>query len=100
MKSEREPRLRPRMQAAVDELKGLLRELYPDATFQVLRSPEDSRSVFLWTTVDVPDTTEVVDAVLDRVLQFQIEQHLPIHVIPVQPTRRARRELQSAEPGA
>ena len=78
------------MQAAVDELKGLLRELYPDATFQVRRSPEDSRSVFLWTTVDVPDTTEVVDAVLDRVLQFQIEQHLPIHVIPVQPTRRAR----------
>lgn len=89
MKTEREPRLSPRMQQAIEELKGLVREHYPDATFQVARSPEDPHIIHLWTTVDVPDTTQVVDTVLERVLELQIEQKLPIHVIPVQPRDRA-----------
>lgn len=89
MKSEREPRVSPRMQRAVEELKGLVRERYPQATFQVTRSPDDRRSIHVVTTVDVPDTTEVVDAVLDRVLQLQIEEKLPVHVIPVRPRERA-----------
>src|ERR671932_2549581 len=88
MRSEYEPKLRPRMQRAIAELKGLVQERYPDATFRVARSPEDPRSIHLVTTVDVPDTTEVVDAVIDRVLELQLQEKLPIHVIPVQPRER------------
>ncbi len=97
MKTERELKLRPRMQAAIEELKGLIREHYPDATFRVTRSPEDPRSIHLMTTVDVPDTTEVVDAVLDRVLEMQIQEKLPVHVIPVQPRERVLAMLRAEE---
>jgi hypothetical protein len=76
------------MRHAVDELKGLVQERYPQATFHVTRSPEDRSVIHLVTTVDVPDTTEVVDAVLDRVLQLQIDENLPVHVIPVRPRDR------------
>jgi len=70
MSAEREVRLRPCMQAAVEDLKSLVQQRYPEATFQVRRSPEDPKSIYLWTTVDVPDTTAVVDTVLDRVLAY------------------------------
>ncbi len=83
-------RLAPRMQEAVGELKRLLSKHYPEATFRVGRSPEDAAIVHLITVVDVPDTTEVVDLVLDRVLQLQVEENLPIHVIPLRPTREWR----------
>ncbi len=61
------------MQHAVDELKGPVRERYPDASFRVTRSPEDGRIIHLMTTVVMPDTTEVVDAALERVLTLQLE---------------------------
>jgi hypothetical protein len=97
MKTEREPKLAPRMQQAIEELKGLVRERYPEATFRVTRSPEDPRSIHLMTTVDVPDTTEVVDAVLDRVLDMQIEEKLPVHVIPVRPRERVLAMLRAEQ---
>jgi hypothetical protein len=88
MKTEREPKLAPRMQRALEELKGLVRERYPDATFRVTRSPEDPRSIHLMTTVDVEDTDAVLDVLIDRVMELQIEERLPIHVIPVRPRER------------
>jgi hypothetical protein len=48
-------------------------------------------------TVDVPDTTKVVDAVLDRVLELQIQERLPIHVIPVRPRERVLAMLKAEE---
>jgi hypothetical protein len=97
MTTEREPKLRPRMHAAVEELKDLVPQHYPDATFRVARSPEKRRIVHLWTTVDVEDTDEVLDVVLDRVLHFQVEERLPIHVIPVRPRERVLAMLREAE---
>jgi hypothetical protein len=97
MRTEREPRLRPRMQQAVEELKGLVREHYPDATFRLARSAEEPRIVHLFTTVDVEDTDAVLDGVIDRVTQFQTDEHLPIHVIPVRPRERVLATLRSAE---
>jgi hypothetical protein len=88
MKTEQEPRLSSRMQRAIEQLKGLVHERYPDATFRIRRSPEEWRSIDLVTTVDVPDTTEVVDAVLDRVLELQLKDKLRIHVVPVRPRAR------------
>jgi hypothetical protein len=85
------------MRQAVDELQLLIRQRYPDATFSVVRSPEDPRIVHLMTTVDVPDTTEVVDAVLDRVLALQIEERLPVHVIPVRPRERVLAMLRAEQ---
>lgn len=97
MKSERELRLRQRMQAAVEDLQGLLKQRYPEVTSVVRRRPEDSRSVHLRATVDVPDTTAVVDIVLNRVLEYQFDCGLPIHVIPVQSPERVAAALRAEQ---
>lgn len=97
MKAERALRLAPRMQAAIEELKALVLDHYPDATFRVARSPEESRIVHLWTTVDVPDMDEVLDVVIDRVTELQLDEKLPVHVIPVRPRERVLALFQAQE---
>jgi hypothetical protein len=49
------------------------------------------------TTVDVPDTSEVVEAVLDRVLRLQIDEKLPIHVVPIRPHARVLEMLRAEQ---
>ena len=95
MRTEREPKVSQRMHRALTELQDLVREHYPDASFRVVRSADDARAIHLLTTVDVPDTTEVVDVVLERVLAFQIDQGLPIHVIPLRPRARVLEMLRA-----
>jgi hypothetical protein len=100
MRTEQAPRLSPRMQQAVDELTGLVRTHYPEATFRVSRSPEDRRGIHLLATVDVEDTDTVMDIVVDRVVELQVEQHLPIHVIPLHtPARVAAIRAAQAQHG-
>lgn len=88
MKHEHEPRLSPRMQRGIDELKRLIQQRYPDATFQVTRSPEDRRIVHLKSVVDVDDRDEVMDVVIDRLVELQTEEQLPVFVVPVRPPAR------------
>lgn len=85
------------MQHALDSLKALVRERYPEATFEVVASPDDPESVDLITTVDLEDPDEVVDLVIDQVLHFQLEECLPVHVIPVRPLARVLEEMRPAE---
>jgi len=59
---------------------------YPDASFEVGRGQDDPAAIHLMTTVDVEDTDDVIDVVIDRLMQMQIEDDLPIFVIPVRPT--------------
>ena len=71
-----------RIQAAVAELEHLIAERYPDARFHVAPGPEDPREVHLVATVDLDDPDEVLDVVLERMLQFQLEEELPVYVSP------------------
>ena len=87
MTAERVSQFDRRVEAAIAELQGLIQERYPSATFSV-DSGEDPGSVWLTATVDVEDTDEVFDVVVDRVLEIQIEEGLPIHVIPVRTPER------------
>jgi hypothetical protein len=84
------------MQRAIQELQGLILDRYPDARFRIERSPEEPRIVHLWATVDAPDTDAMLETIIDRVTELQIEQHLPIHVIPVRPRERIRGLLPTA----
>jgi hypothetical protein len=56
----------PRMHEALEELKALIRQRYPEATFRVARSPENPQTVLLKPVVDVEDRDEVMDVVIDR----------------------------------
>jgi hypothetical protein len=91
----------PRIQQAIAELEALIRADYPEASFQV-GVGEDPEGVYLTATVDVADTDAVMDVVIDRLLELQIDEALPIYVIPIEPPARAleaiRRQRAKREP--
>lgn len=76
-----------RMERAIAEMQGLIHDRYPAAVFRVARG-EDPEGTYLKATVDVEDTDEVVDVFLARLLEMQVEEGLPIYVIPVRPPER------------
>ena len=93
MSTDRDRELTPAIQGAVDELQGLIRGRYPLADFAISSGEDDPEAVHLNTTVDVEDPDEVMDLVIDKVLELQIEQGLPVHVIPLRPLHRVLDEM-------
>ena len=91
-----------RMENALNELRGLIRTRYPQARFSVAHGHDEPENVHLVTTVDLEDADEVLDLVIDRVVELQVEERIPVHVIPVRPVRRvldSLREHERIEPG-
>lgn len=84
----------PRMQAAITELQGLIRQHYPNTTFEVVHG-DDPMGMYVVATVDVEDTEAVVDVYIDRLLKLQIDAGLALYVVPVRPLARV---LASAGP--
>lgn len=84
----------PRMQAAIMELQGLIRQHYPNTTFEVVYG-DDPIGMYVVATVDVEDTEAVVDVYIDRLLKLQIDAGLAIYVVPLRPLARV---LASADP--
>src|SRR5512144_1167148 len=79
-----------RIETALAELRRLIAARYPDARFSVAAGPEDPQEVHLVATVDLDDPDEVLDVVLERMLQFQLDEGLPVYVGPRRtPQRRA-----------
>ena len=76
-----------RIQMAVTELQALIHLHHPAATFQVTQG-EDPVGTYVIATVDVDDTDDVVDVYIDRLLELQIDDGLPVYVIPVRPLER------------
>ena len=95
MSAETTPQLDPSIQAAVDDLEAMIRRRYPMATFAIVRG-DDPEGFYLKATVDLADVDEVVDQeLLDRLFEFQVEQSLPVYVIPLQPVERVLAEMQT-----
>jgi len=87
--------LTPSMLSALEELKGIIQSHYPEASFQVSHSPEEPEIVHLQAIVDVDDQDDVLDLVVDRMMELQIEEDLPIFVIPVRPLESTLQESPS-----
>jgi hypothetical protein len=85
----------PRARAALDELRELIAARYPTASFEVSRGPDDRRQILLRTVVDVDDPDEVLDLVGERLLQLQVEEQIPLHVIPVRTPERIVAETEA-----
>ena len=78
-----------RMMAAVDELQSVIGEAFPGVEFEPYVW-EDPEGLYLRTVVDIDDTEEVTDLVIDRLVRMYFDEQLPIHLIPVRtPERRA-----------
>jgi hypothetical protein len=77
----------PRIEHAVAELQAMIAARYPEATFAVWQG-EDPVGTYLTATVDVADTDEVTDLIIDRLIAMQVDEELPVYVIPVRPIAR------------
>lgn len=89
----------PRIQAALAELRGLILQRFPTATFTVSRR-EDPEGIYLTPIVDVEDLDEVTNIVLSRMVDMQVDEGLPVYVVPDWPTERLRehRRRKTAQP--
>jgi hypothetical protein len=90
-----------RTRQAIDELQRTIVARYPSTTFEVVPSPEASQSIWVVAAVDVDDTDEVGDLVLDRVVSLIADEGIYVHVIPVRTPERieaAREAEQRSQP--
>ncbi len=88
MRAETIDEASPQVQQAIMELQHMIAERWPEASFIVSRG-EDPEGIYLDVIVDIEDPDEVMDLVVDRLLELQVEDRLPIHVIPLQPRERS-----------
>ena len=82
------------IEAALAELRQLIRARYPDAAFEIFRG-EDPEGVYLRVIVGIDDPDEVMDVILRRLYDFEVEQALPIYVIPVRTPEAAPGSLKN-----
>ncbi len=88
----------PKVQAAIKDLKERILSKYPEAKFNVFyESPDpcDPNMILIDTIVDLEDPDEVGDFVLDRELYYQLEEKIPISVIPLRTPERVLAEMQA-----
>ena len=71
----------PRTRGAVEQLQALISHRYPEAMFETYWG-EDPEGIYLDAIVDVEDTDEVMDLIIDRLLEIQIDEGIPVYVIP------------------
>jgi hypothetical protein len=88
MNQEHSETLDPRIRSALAELEGAITQHYPTARFEVSRGHDEPENIHLTAIVDVEDTDQVLDLVIDRVVDLQVEEGLPIHVIPIRTPER------------
>jgi hypothetical protein len=86
-----------RLESAIAEIKALILEHYPEATFEI-GPGEDPDGTWMTVTVDVEDGDEVVDVYVERNLEMQVEEGIPLYVIVVRPIERIIEELHNPEP--
>jgi hypothetical protein len=75
MKQVNQRNLTPRMQEAVEELKRLITERFPEASF-VVEEGFDPEGIYLIPTVDIDDTDEVIAVIGNRLVELQVDEGL------------------------
>ena len=83
----------PRMAAAIAELKDRISGTFPGTAFAVQEGIDDQEETWLVATVDIDDPDAVVDVVLDRLLELQLDEQVPLHVLPIHTPERVARTL-------
>lgn len=78
-----------RRQQAVTELTEMVKQHYPTASFVIGPGEDNPEATHIIATVDVDDPDEVTDLVIERELELQIDEGIPVYVIPIQTPERA-----------
>ena len=87
MKKEYDPSTDPRVTKAASTLQSLIQSRYPKATFTSFRG-EDPDGLYLRAAVDLDDPDEVMDVAIEKLLEYQLEQDLPVYLLPVRTDKR------------
>lgn len=95
MTSEYVNQLDERTREAIDELTDMVAKEYPGTTFKVGRGEDDPEVVHITAAVDVDDPDEVVDLVIDRMLSLEVDERIPVYLIPIRTPERVARLLAS-----
>jgi len=66
----------------------MISKRWPQAVFEISEG-DDPAGIYLDATVDIEDPDEVMDLVVDRLLELQVDESLPVHVVPLRPIERA-----------
>jgi len=74
----------------VEELKGLILERHPEATFEISPGPENPTAIHLHAYVDLDDPFEMTDEIIDRIVDIQIDHEIPLSVAPHRTPERER----------
>ena len=77
----------PRAQAALDELRSLIAARFSEATFEIHKGYEPA-GIYLVATVDVEDMQDVVDVFIERLVDIQVDDGIPVYVSPRRPLER------------
>lgn len=85
-----------RTQEAIAQLEEIISRYYPTTTFTRSQSIDEPRSINLIATVDVDDPDEVLDKVIERVIDLNVDEGIPVHVIPVRTPERIAEEKSQA----
>jgi hypothetical protein len=93
-KEQPEFTLNPRTSQAVAELQGTIVAQFPTATFELSHPEDEPASIELTAIVDLDDPDEVLAKVIDRVVELQVEESTPIHVVPIRTPERVHTYLQ------
>ncbi len=84
----------PAIRHAVEELQGTIRERYPSAAFDVSEG-DDPEGVYLTATIDTDDLTTILETVSEPLFAIQVEQGLPLYLVPTRPADRVLKDLAS-----
>jgi hypothetical protein len=82
-----------RTRQAIQEVREIIAARYPTTTFELARAADDPRSIHLLAVADVDDPDEVGDLVVDRVVELQVNEGIPLHVIPLRTPERVQAAL-------
>ena len=75
------------MTSAIEELKTLIRSYDPNADFEVVAGP-DAGDVYLVASVDTDDADDVMAVYIDRLVELQVDERLPLYVMSLQSDRQ------------
>jgi uncharacterized protein (DUF433 family) len=84
----------PRAQAALDELQAMIAAHFPEATFDTYKGHEPA-GIYLEATVDVDDLDVVKDVFLDRLVDIQVDDGIPVYVSLTRPRARVLAEFRA-----
>ncbi len=86
--SEYQTSLDPRRQQAVQELTQLVQAHFPLTDVMVVPGDDNPKATHVFATVDIDDPDEVADLVMERMLELQLDEGIPVYLIPIRTPER------------